>query len=532
MKLSNQNLRTKQLIGFGAILIMLILVYFYSIKRMSDLNEEINAVSNNWLPRAVALSELNINTLSLRISQFEHAYTFDEKKMRQQELEMIELIDHITENIDTYEKLKTEFEAKKIYSEAEKNLYELFTNNWEIYQDLSFQFFKLSRENKKQEAIDLLNNEAKEAALIGGGALEQLVNLSQQESFDAAQRAEKTFSQAKGFTTLITAGAIVLSIFIAGALVNMILRPIAQLQRAAGHIAKGDYDIYVDIENKDEIGELSDSFINMAHSLKDAQNKLVQSEKMASLGQLTAGVAHEINNPVNFVLSNVNPLKRDIKDIIGIQKKYEELIKSNNLEKHFREIEKLKNKLDYDYTLDEIDELLDGIEEGGNRTAEIVKGLRNFSRLDEEEKKIANINECINSTLMMLKNQFKNRIEIEKEFEDIPDILCYPGKLNQVFMNLLINAGQAISTNGKIKIKTWNNEGNIFVSIKDNGKGMDEKTKSKIFEPFFTTKDVGEGTGLGLSISYGIIQDHDGKIDVKSIINKGTEFIITLPNKQ
>ncbi len=532
MKLSNLNLRTKQLIGFGAILIMLILVYLYSIKKMSDLNEEIDAVSNNWLPRAVALSELNNSTANLRISQFEHAYTFDEEKMRQQELEMIELLDQITENIDTYEKLKEESEAKNIYSEAEKNLYELFTDNWEIYQDLTFQFFKLSRENKKQEAIDLLNNEAKEAALIGGGALEQLVNLSQQESFDAAQRAEKTFNSAKGFNTIIAIGAIVLSLFIAGGLVNMILKPIGQLRRAAGYIAKGDYDIYVDIENKDEIGELSESFVHMAHSLKDAQNKLVQSEKMASLGQLTAGVAHEINNPVNFVLSNINPLKRDIKDVIDIQKKYEEVIKSNNLENQFQEIKKLKNDLDYKYTLDEIDKLLDGIEEGGNRTAEIVKGLRNFSRLDEGEKKIANINDSIDSTLMMLKNQFKNRIEIEIEFGEIPDILSYPGKLNQVFMNLLSNAGQAIDGKGKIKIKTWNNDESIFVSIKDNGNGMDEKTKSKIFEPFFTTKDVGKGTGLGLSISYGIIQDHKGTIDVKSELNKGTEFIITLPNKQ
>ncbi len=532
MKLSNQSLRTKQLIGFGAILLMLILVYLYSIKKMSDLNDEIIAVSNNWLPRAVALSELNNNTANLRISQFEHAYTFDEEKMREQELEMIELIDQITENIDTYEKLKEESEAQNIYTEAEKNLYRLFTDNWEVYQDLSFEFFVLSRENKKQEAIDLLNNEAKEAALIGGGALEQLVNLCQQESFDAAQRAEKTFRSAKGFTTIIIIGAIILSLYIARKLVNMILRPIKQLRTAAGYISKGDYDIYIDIENNDEMGELSESFVHMAHSLEEAQNKLVQSEKMASLGQLTAGVAHEINNPVNFVLSNVNPLKRDINDVINVQKKYEEVIKYHNLENQFAEIEKFKNDLDYEYTLNEIDKLLEGIEEGGNRTAEIVKGLRNFSRLDESEMKIANINECVDSTLMMLKNQFKNRIEIEKDFSEVPDIFCYPGKLNQVFMNLLSNAGQAIDGKGKIIIKTWNNDQSIFVSITDDGKGMDENTKSKIFEPFFTTKDVGEGTGLGLSISYGIIQDHNGSIDVKSELKKGTEFIISLPNKQ
>jgi signal transduction histidine kinase len=155
--------------------------------------------------------------------------------------------------------------------------------------------------------------------------------------------------------------------------------------------------------------------------------------------------------------------------------------------------------------------------------------LRNFSRLDESDKKLSDINEGIESTLLMLRNQLKNRIEVIKEFGSIPQILCYPGKLNQVFMNILNNASQSIEGEGEIIISTTYGNKNVFISIKDSGKGMSKKIMDHIFEPFYTTKDVGKGTGLGLSISYGIVQEHNGKIEVKSELNKGTEFIITLP---
>ena len=267
-------------------------------------------------------------------------------------------------------------------------------------------------------------------------------------------------------------------------------------------------------------------------TLKLMQKRLVQSEKMASLGQLTAGIAHEINNPVNFVIANVKPLHNDLQDILNIINEYEKAINSNDLKSKFSDVEKLKVNLEYSTLLKEIENLLKGIEEGGRRTAEIVKGLRNFSRLDEDEMKLANINEGIESTLLMLKNDFKNRIEIHKEYGDIPDILCFPGKLNQVFMNILSNAGQAIENEGRIDIRTFTNKEKVLISFKDTGCGMDEETINKIFDPFFTTKDVGRGTGLGLSISYGIIKDHNGDIEVKSEINEGTEFIIILPLKQ
>lgn len=267
------------------------------------------------------------------------------------------------------------------------------------------------------------------------------------------------------------------------------------------------------------------------HQLRKAQQQLVQSEKMASLGQLTAGIAHEINNPINFVSSNVNPLRRDLEDLFTLLAEYEATIERQHLQQEFTAARKLKDELDFNFLKQEVNSLLDGIREGAHRTSEIVKGLRNFTRLDEDERKPANVNQCLESTLLMLKHQLKNRVEVIKDFGALPDIMCFPGKLNQVFTNILSNASQAISGAGKIFIKTSFDGEIVTISIKDTGKGMTPEIKQRIFEPFFTTKDVGEGTGLGLSITYGIIEEHDGNIEVYSEPGKGSEFVITLPAK-
>jgi signal transduction histidine kinase len=300
-------------------------------------------------------------------------------------------------------------------------------------------------------------------------------------------------------------------------------------------------NIILDIKVTERTEELekSNEELNLTlHNLKETQSKLVDAEKMASLGQLTAGIAHEINNPINFVSSSINPLKRDIADILTILDKYDELSNDGNIDQKLNEVKILKKDLDLDYLKKEIITLLTGIDEGANRTAEIVKGLRNFSRMDEDDLKLANIHEGIDSSLVLLNSTLGGRIDISKSYGNIPSIECYAGKLNQVFMNILTNATQAISankdTNGKgiITIKTFEKDTNIIVSLKDSGPGMTEEVKNKVFEPFFTTKEVGEGTGLGLSIVFSIIEAHKGLIEVVSEIGKGTEFIITLPKIQ
>jgi two-component system, NtrC family, sensor kinase len=286
------------------------------------------------------------------------------------------------------------------------------------------------------------------------------------------------------------------------------------------------------IESSRNLIELKNTELNSAMDLiKSAQSQLVQSEKMASLGQLTAGVAHEINNPINFVSANIKPLKDDVEDLLKCITMYDEQIAASQLEHHFEPLRLFQKKLDMKMLVDEINGLLKGIEVGAARTTEIVKGLRNFSRLDQSDLKKANINEGIESTLVLLHSFYKDRITVVKNFGEIPEIDCYPGQLNQVFMNILSNSIQAIDEQGMITITTALLPDQLMISIIDNGHGMSEEVRKKIFDPFFTTKEVGKGTGLGLSITYGIIEKHNGKIEVKSEIGKGTEFIIYLPLK-
>jgi len=267
-------------------------------------------------------------------------------------------------------------------------------------------------------------------------------------------------------------------------------------------------------------------------NLKLTQNQLIQSGRMASVGQLTAGIAHALNNPINFVSGNVKPLSRDIDEIFKILNQYETVIRNNNLNESFREVESFKEECHYKYLVNEVKDLLKGIGEGARRSGEIVKGLRTFSRLDEDTFKLADIHEGLDSTLILLHNKLKNKITVHKEYGNLPKIECLPSKLNQVFMNILNNSIQAIHDKGEIFIETVSSSIVVKVIIRDTGVGMPQEVKDRIFEPFFTTKDVGKGTGLGLSISYGIIEQHQGNIDVLSEPGKGTEFIITLPIHQ
>ena len=253
---------------------------------------------------------------------------------------------------------------------------------------------------------------------------------------------------------------------------------------------------------------------------------------MASVGLLTAGIAHELNNPINFVSGNVNPLRRDLDEVFSIIKKYDAIIETSKLEEEFSDVDAMKAKLDYSLLIKEIFSLLEGIEDGAKRSGQIVKGLRSFSRLDEENCQLYNIHEGIDSSLILLHNKIKDRIKVRKEYGDFKELECFPCKLNQVILNILTNSIQAIEDKGEILIQTISTGIGIKIIIKDNGKGMTPEVKKHIFEPFYTTKDVGKGTGLGLSISYGIIEQHKGNIDVISEPGKGTEFIISLPRTQ
>lgn len=274
---------------------------------------------------------------------------------------------------------------------------------------------------------------------------------------------------------------------------------------------------------------------NALSNLKGAQSQLVHSEKMASLGQLTAGIAHEINNPINFISSGMVSLKMSIEAMREIAEEYARIDDGEDAEEVIESVKDLKEEHEYDEIVDELDDLINDINYGVQRTIEIVKGLRVFSRLDEEEAKNANVNENIDATLTLLRNKTKGKIEITKHYdESMKEIECYPGQLNQVFMNILNNAVQAMPEEKKdaeITIYTEESDTGVMIRMKDNGVGIPDELKDRIWEPFFTTKEVGVGTGLGMSITYGIIEKHGGKIDLTSELGKGTEFVITLPKK-
>jgi signal transduction histidine kinase len=269
-------------------------------------------------------------------------------------------------------------------------------------------------------------------------------------------------------------------------------------------------------------------------NLKSTQHQLVDTEKMASLGRLTAGVAHEINNPINFVSSNIIPLRLDFDELFTLVDKYQSVINQPGDARLIQDVTEYRQSVDPDFIKNEINTLLNGIEEGAKRTTEIVKSLFTFSSTDELVLKKLDINKAILANLLILRSTIPWYIQVKTQLNDIEPLNCYAGKINQMFINLIANAIHAIKAKDQqeeetITIITQDLKGYISIEITDTGTGMTDEVKERIFEPFFTTKKVGEGTGLGLSIVFGIIEKHHGSINVISSPGRGTTFIILLP---
>ncbi len=345
--------------------------------------------------------------------------------------------------------------------------------------------------------------------------------------------------------------------------------PLKKLTLGAKVISGGDFSQRVEVKGRDEIAELASTFNEMAHSLeersqallelnrklekrvkertreleganqemgkaykelKDTQFQLIQSEKMASLGQLVAGIAHEIKNPLNFIYGNTDFLRSYIQHLQSLVDLYERL--SNFDDESRRAVDSFKEEINYDFMREDLESLVRNFEEGAKRIHSIIGDLRTFSRMESEEFREIDIHNQIDLALSLLQNEFRGRIEIIKDYGDLPPVECHPGRLNQVFMNLLLNACQAISGEGEVLIRTRSEGKTVSIEVEDDGEGIDPKHVDRIFEPFFTTKPVGKGTGLGLSISYAIVQQHGGTIEVDSEEGRGTRFLIRLPVKE
>ena len=264
--------------------------------------------------------------------------------------------------------------------------------------------------------------------------------------------------------------------------------------------------------------------------LEEAQNQLLQSERMASIGQLAAGVAHEINNPVGFVNSNLGSLQRYVTDMLRLLSVYEKA-EGALPGAAIQEINQVKADIDVEFLREDVANLLVESLDGLKRVTRIVQDLKDFSHVDESERQWADLEAGLESTLRVVWNELKYKAEVIKEFAGIPQVECFAFQLNQVFMNLLINASHAIEGRGTIAVRTGHDDTCVWVEVQDSGRGIKPEHLSRIFEPFFTTKPVGQGTGLGLSLAYGIVKKHDGRIEVKSELGQGTVFRVILPKK-
>jgi len=259
--------------------------------------------------------------------------------------------------------------------------------------------------------------------------------------------------------------------------------------------------------------------------LEQANRQLLQSEKMAAIGQLAAGVAHEINNPVGYIYSNLQSLDGYLTDLFR-------LTDAVTTARSVEDLQLIKKNIDYDYLREDLHDLLAESREGIERVKTIISAMKDFSHIEEEEFKPADLHRGIETTLNVVNNELKYKAEVVRDFDDLPEVECIISQINQVVMNLLVNAAHAIEEFGRITVRTRHHGGVVVIELEDTGQGIAEEHLNRIFEPFFTTKPVGKGTGLGLSLSFNIVEKHNGRIDVQSTPGHGTCFRITLPVSQ
>ncbi len=392
--------------------------------------------------------------------------------------------------------------------------------------------------------LQMLRNSSGQEAIVLDNFAQSLTELISAVEIHKQQGAQ-ALEEAEGLRNRIILGSMLISALIAVALADKTSRAIAQPIETVTNVAQqvareSNFNLQVPVTTQDEIGVLAVSFNQLiqrvseyTQELKQTQSQLIQSEKMSSLGQMVAGIAHEINNPVNFIGGNIDYANKYIQDLANLVTLYQEYY-PNPPDAILQRIE----DIELEFLREDLPKTLSSMKMGADRIHEIVVSMRNFSRSDDGNMKSADIHEGIDSTLVILNHRLKQGIQVIKQYGKLPGVECSPAQLNQVFMNVIGNAIDALEEVKKgdkgysptIWISTEVTADNtVTVKIRDNGPGIAAGCVQQIFDPFFTTKSIGKGTGLGLAISYQIVAKHQGKIEVNSQIGQGTEFVITLP---
>jgi len=545
------TIRNKILL-FGAISVfILISTGSFSIYSIELLKQNHQHVSNELLPIIQSADSVNNVINHIRIKQYKYLILTSSKERA---LVIQKEIPELEKKQNYYFFIYTSL----IKSKQEKKDAQDFLLFYKKYNEIWKQVVDLEDKGELEAAKTLMKTSGLQSFRKAESILETISQRHLEKSI-TTRKIESEYSHF-AFSVIILSEmvAIVLTIFLGLYLSFLISHPIQKLTHLARKISNGEaVETMLTISSPDEVGILSDAFQTMLSNIatktrsleelnirlekaleerKRLETQLIQAQKMESIGQLAAGVAHEINNPVGFVMSNLGTLATYTQIFNQLFTAYQQLTEnlrkqphSPDISKKLSDIETLIQEEDLPFILNDVKSLLQESKDGTFRVQEIVKNLKSFARLDESSYKEANIHDGLESTLKVIWNELKDKCTVIKSYGDIPNIYCNPGQLNQVFMNLLINAAQAIQEKGEITITTVSTQKSIIITMSDNGSGISPETLDKIFDPFFTTKPVGKGTGLGLAISHGIIHEHHGSIEVESTVGKGTCFTIQLP---
>lgn len=544
MRFRDWTLGKKYGIGVAIVLLLMASGFARSFRQLVDLKDDLEVVSRNWLGRIVAVSNISRGVSDLRMVQLQYASAADTVMHAEQAEGLIQLIDLINANRDTYEDLRQMEGTAAQFSEQEEALYAQFDRNWDRYQTYSLSVVELTLSARREEAVRIIAFDAASVFDSMSVSLIGLVKTNESYAVGAADRAEENLLRLRKASLILFLVTVAISIAFTIWLVRLISRPIRQLAEGAKRVADGDLSVRVPVTADDEVGKMGNAFNAMTLALRDAherserqranieeanrelqaallqlretQDQLILQEKMASLGKLVAGVSHELNTPTGALLSSSDLTKRIVEKTRAIVAGLPEGSNSETMTK----LRAMLDSMEDNAAITEV---------AGRRIQEIVASLRSFVRLDEADYLTVDLHEGIESSLTLLGTDALHRIEVIKNYGDVPKVTCMPSQINQVFYNILRNAMEAIDGRGTVTITTHATLDQAVVVIADTGRGIAQSRLNQIYDVSWVASSERVRMGSGIMTAYNIIKAHSGSLSIESELGKGTRVTISLP---